>query len=197
MRRVWEKEAKDHDNIMLWAAGNLCFFGFLRAGEATVPSEAEYDSGVHLHPPDVAVDSKLDPSMMRIHLKASKTDPFRKGIHIFVGVTGNDLCPVTAMLAFLSCRGSKPGPLFQFQDGRYLTRDRFVSHVKTALTTAGVSCKHYSGHSFRIGAASTAAGRGIPDATIKTLGRWESSAYLLYIKLPREQLAHIARVISK
>ena len=62
---------------------------------------------------------------------------------------------------------------------------------------AGVSCKHYSGHSFWIGAASTVASRGIPEATIKTLGRWESSAYLLYIKLPREQLAGISKAISK
>jgi len=196
MRKVWEKQAKDHDNIMLWAAACLCFFGFFRAGEITVPSEADYDAGVHLNLPDVAVDNKHNPSMMRIHIKASKTDPFRKGIHIFVGITENDLCPVKAMLAYLACRGCKPGPLFQFQDGRFLTRDRFVKHVKSALTTAGVPCKHYSGHSFRAGAASTAAGRGIPDATIKTLGRWESSAYLLYIKLPREQLANIAKVIS-
>ena len=197
MRKIWEKQSKSFDNIMLWVASCLCFFGFLRAGELTVPTEPDYDPGVHLNFSDVAVDSKSNPSLLRVHIKASKTDPFRKGIHIFMGTTGNDLCPVNAMLAYLARRGPQSGPLFLFENGRFLTRDRFVRQIKSALTAAGVSCKHYSGHSFRIGAASTAASRGIPEATIKTLGRWESSAYLLYIKLPREQLAGISKAISK
>ena len=42
--------------------------------------------------------------------------------------------------------------------------------MKEALTVAGIDCKAYSGHSFRSGAATTAAKLGIPDATIKMLG---------------------------
>ena len=38
----------------------------------------------------------------------------------------------------------------------------------------------------------TAAACGIPDATIKMLGRWQSLAYSLYIRTPRVQLASIA-----
>ena len=124
----------------------------------------------------LTVDSKYNPSLLRVHIKASKADPFRKGIHIFIGSTENDLCPIKAMLAYLAHRGPKAGLLFQFED---LTRDRFVRHGKSVLSAAGVSCKHYSGNSFWIGAASTAASRGIPDATIKTLGRRESSVYLI------------------
>lgn len=30
-------------------AGCLCYFGFLRAGEITVPSESAYNKGVHLN----------------------------------------------------------------------------------------------------------------------------------------------------
>ncbi len=52
----------------------------------------------------------------------------------------------------------------------------------TALASAGVDSTPYSGHSFRSGAATTAASRGIGDATIKMLGRWNSEAYQLYIK---------------
>ncbi len=51
----------------------------------------------------------------------------------------------------------------------------------------------YAGHSFRIGAATTASYYGIPEALIKTMGRWESAAYLLYIRTPREQLCTVAR----
>ena len=68
--------------------------------------------------------------------------------------------------------------------------------MKGALDKAGVDNSCYLGHSFRSGAATTAAEQGIGEATIKTLGRWKSSAYQVYIKTPREHLAGIAKVLS-
>ena len=82
----------------------------------------------------------------------------------------------------MTLRKEGAGPFFKVQDGRPLTRGRFVSEVKQALSRAGVNCDGYSGHSFRSGAATTAAERGIEDSIIKMLGRWKSSAYQLYVK---------------
>ena len=110
-------------------------------------------------------------------VKASKTDPFRLGVEIFVGKTGNALCPVSAVLAYMAIRGPGPGPLFRFVNGSPLTRAHLVTKVKEAIAAAGIDCTPYSGHSFRSGAATTAARQGIGDATIKTLGRWQSNAY--------------------
>lgn len=197
MKAVWEKNAGDFDTVMLWAASCLCYFGFLRAGEITVPSESAYDKGQHLNFADVAVDSVSHPKIMKVRIKASKTDPFRKGVDIFLGRTSNKLCPVSAGLAYLARRGSKEGMLFRFEDGRLLTRERFVAGVRAALSAAGVDCRSYSGHSFRIGAATAAARHNLPPATIKTLGRWESSAYLLYTRINRQELAGISQVISR
>ena len=90
-------------------------------------------------------------------------------------------------------RGDRPGPLFMGEDGKYLTREKFVTEVRLALKEAGYPAEKYAGHSFRIGAA-TAAGRcGIQDSLIKTLGRWESSAYTRYIRTPPETLCEVAR----
>ncbi len=122
-------------------------------------------------------------------------DPFRVGVDVFVGKTGGQLCPVTALVDYLVTRRAGPGPLFVFQDERPLTRTRFVENVRAALTSAGVDSIPYSGHSFHSDAATTAASRGIGDATVKMLGRWKSEAYQLYIKTPRDQLATVTRHI--
>ena len=195
LRGVWLKEAS-LDAKMLWAASSLCFFGFFRSGELTVPSSTAYDEGAHLSFPDLSVDSLDEPQLLKVKVKSSKTDPFRVGVDIYIGRTGCSLCPVSAVLSYMTIRGPGPGPLFVFSDGTPLTRARFVERVKVALEMAGVDSSLYSGHSFRSGAATTAAERGIGDAMIKTLGRWKSSAYQVYIKTPREQLAGLAKVLS-
>ena len=56
-----------------------------------------------------------------------------------------------------------------------LTKSRFVEMVRARLVRVGISHTGYSGHSFRIGAATTAAQAGIPDSAIQALGRWSSS----------------------
>ena len=196
MRVVWLKEPTTFDGKMLWAAATLCFFGFLRSGEIAIPSDSAFDESAHLSFSDVTVDCLRHPQVIRVCLKTSKTDPFRVGINIFVGRADNRLCPVTAILSYMVERGAGSGPFFRFQDGRPLTRPRFVTKVKEALTVAGIDCTAYSGHSFRSGAATTAARQGISDATIKMLGRWRSSAYQLYIKTPREQLAAYSHTLS-
>ena len=189
LKEVWSSGANRFDGKMLWAAASLCFFGFMRSGELTIPSATSFDEGAHLSFNDVAVDSMQNPRIIRVRLKASKTDPFRVGVNIYVGRTGNTLCPVTAMLHYMVTRGLVTGPFFRFENGSPLTRAKFVDKVKEAFSLAGVDCTAYSGHSFRAGAATTAAKQGISDTTIKMLGRWKSSAYQVYIKTPREQLA--------
>ena len=69
--------------------------------------------------------------------------------------------------------------------------------VKEALGEAGIDLTGYSGHSFRSGAATTAAAKGSSDSAIKMLGRWKSEAYQLYIKTPRDQLAAVSRQLVK
>ena len=113
---------------------------------------------------DVAVDNQANPSMVCIHLKRSKTDPFRHRVDIYLGRTARDLCPVAALLAI---RPAVEGPLFVFSDGSPLTRDKLVDAVRHVLGRAGISAAGYSGHSFRIGAATTAAQAGLEDSVVK------------------------------
>lgn len=197
MRKFWEEDRHSRDNIMLWAACCMCFFGFLRSGEVTVPSLKEYDAEGHLSEGDVSLDSLSNPTVVQVLIKASKTDPFRKGVTLYLGKTGNDLCPVAAVAAYLAVRGRSPGPFFRFTSGVPLSREVLVRRLRAALKPFGVEVSNYSGHSFRIGAATTAAAAGIEDSLIKTMGRWESGAYLLYVRIPRDKLASVSKRLSQ
>ena len=171
---------------MLWAIACMCFFGFLRMGEVVVPSAAAYDPDVHLSEADVKVDSRSKPSYIEVWIKASKTDVFRKGVTVYLGATGNDLCPVAAVLSYmvssLKSAAKESCPFFRFSNNQPLTREKFVKELQSALQLRGIA---YTGHSFCIGAATTAATCGIPDSLTKTLGRWESAAYTVYICTPQ------------
>jgi len=81
-------------------------------------------------------------------------------------------------MAYLAVRGMKQGPLFLIIDEHPLRRECIIDNICQALQTLGLESSHYAGHSFRIGAATTAAERGFPDSTIKVLGRWKSDGLL-------------------
>ena len=52
-----------------------------------------------------------------------------------------------------------------------------MQRFKSVLQQAGVDSTRYSGHSFWIGGATTAAANRIGDATTQSLGRWANDSY--------------------
>ena len=171
---MWSKEGQAYEARLLWAACYLGFIAFLRAGEFI--STATQATASLLTVADITVNSRETPSFLRVFLRRSKTDPFGNRIALYVGRTYHPICLVTAVLSFVARRPHLQGPLFIHEAGSPLTRSHLVKQVRQALSQKGIDVSKYSGHSFRIGAATTAA--GIPETTIKMLGRWESTAYI-------------------
>ena len=68
------------------------------------------------------------------------------------------------MLAYIACRGFKPGPVYCHTTGKYLTRQQLVTRLKALLSEAGVECNSFL-HviSFCIGTATMAA-NGVTDS---------------------------------
>ena len=157
MKRVWQAEANGRNAKMLWVACCLCFCGFLRLGEITCPTEDFFDHHSNLSVADMKVDNRHAPAAIQVTIKSSKTDPFRQGVTLHIGVAIDPHCPVAAVLSYMVARGNTPGPLFIWEDGHCLTREHFVAGVRAALEAAGYVANDYAGHSFRIGAATTAA----------------------------------------
>ena len=75
----------------------------------------------------VAVDSHTNPRMVQIHLKKSLC----QDLHIM---------------------GSTQGPFFLDAEGKMLTKSVFVHRIRDLLQS-GFQAHQYTGHSFRIGAA--------------------------------------------
>ena len=172
-------------------------------GQAVVPSNSSYGPEVHLSVGDIKVNDRKKPSFLEVRIKASKADVFRRGVTIYLGVTGVDICSVAAILSYMihcTCsvmaRG-KQSPFFCFSNGWAQTRDCFVQELRMAISAGGIDASAYTGHSFRIGAATTAAACGLPESLIKTLGRWESSAYMLYIRTPQSTLCAVAQKLVR
>ena len=162
-----------------------------------MPTQTEYDPEAHLSIGDVAIDSTSSPSTIQVTIKQSKTDPFRQGVQLHLGKTGTDICPVYVILPYLAIRGPKPGPLFVFADGSFLTHPRYATMISSVLQQAGIDNKQYATHRFRI-AATTVKEAGILDVHIKMLGRWKSNAYQLYVRTPCAELAKLSKqMVSK
>ena len=96
----------------------------------------------------------------------------------------------------MAVRRDKPGPLFVYQDGKFLTQARLIANIRLALLQLGLNPADYCGHSLRIGAATSAAANGLQDSAIKALGRWKSTAYQRYIHVSKETLAVSASVMG-
>ena len=119
----------------------------------------------------------------RLHIKESKTDPFRLGVDLFLSRPHHSVCPVKALEKYMARSRSRASDLtlFSHADGSFLTSLRLTSMLRSLLHQLGFNEDQNTGHSFRIGAATTAAAAGLPDWLIKTLGRWSSDCYQRYI----------------
>ena len=169
---------------LLWAVFTLAFYGFFRASELL--SNLTWS---HI---------TLFSNQMSITLYQSKTDPFRRGQTVHIFANGSSTCPIKAMVCYCNLLGKRNANGSVFKAGKFdpLTQKKLNDMLRYLLQQGGINQSNYASHSFRIGAATTAAAAGIPAWLIKTLGRWNSNAYLAYIRCPSTILSAVPHVLS-
>jgi len=91
---------------------------------------------------DVSVDNRTCPRLLQVATKQSKTDPFRRGVNIYLGTTDNTICPIKAMLAYLALRGGQAGPFFISKEGKGLTHLAFSSALIPCSPNSSYSTAH-------------------------------------------------------
>lgn len=159
-------------SVLLSSIFTLAFYAFLRVGEFT-----ESPHNIHHN------DCLLSPgSSVMITFRTFK---FSRGSspHLVIPYAGHALCPVLYLSRYLSLRPPIPGPLFVTESGHSITARLFSHYLSLACKVAGLNTSLIKPHSFRIGAATTAAALGIPTDTIQRMGRWSSNAFSRYIRV--------------
>ena len=149
-------------------------FQLFTSGRADSPEWCYFWLCCPLDKGSLTVDDPSNPSVLWVKLKASKIDPFCSGIFMFIGKNSSDLCPVAATVNYLGVWHKKQGPPVSLCIWPLATWWERLWQQWDALGMAGIECSRYSGYSFWIGVATTAAAREIEDSIIKMLGRWKS-----------------------
>ncbi|XP_063054525.1 integrase/recombinase xerD homolog [Engraulis encrasicolus] len=169
------------------------FYGFMRCGEFTSPSPL-FNPSVDL----TLSDLTFSPSHFSIFLKHSKSDSLCHGTTVYISKLHGVFCPFSSMVEFIKLRHDRSlsSPLFLLPDGAPMCRQWFCCHLAAVLRRCNLPPAKYTAHSFRIGAATTAAHRGISTSAIKLLGRWSSEAYASYIRPSRHQVLDAQRAIA-
>lgn len=183
-------DLSEKDNIMIWAACCLGYFGFLRLSEFTI--DTAFHPRIHMAVGDIEAVSQVDPTYMKVKVKLLRRDPFRKESHIYLGRIDSPMCPCTSISNYLKVRGSESGPLFLYRDGSPLSRQKLSSTLKSILGSASSLPCNCSGFSFRNGAVKTAISRGVPDDVIKMLSRRCIDSYDAYNEASIDMVIRVA-----
>lgn len=172
------------------AAAILCVgvYGLFRSGELTPKAPSEESTYL------IRSDATWTDDRVTIRLRASKTDPFRNGADIILCRNRSPTCPYDRLRAHWEAAPlqSPFAPLFQTDIGAPILYAQLHKAIKQLASASGLDPTAFSGHSLRIGGATSLAQLGYPAHFIKELGRWKSLSYQLYTRLT----AHMRDAIS-
>lgn len=158
------------DATRLLSMFTLAFYAFLRVGELCGSRHAIQIQNISL------CDSYLSIRFPSFKFSAGRCP------NVFIPACPNLLCPVRALSSYLCLRGVNSGSLFIDSNKEPISVARFRSELARVVQAANLASRGITPHSFRVGAATSAAALGIPEETIQRMGRWSSRAFMRYIK---------------
>lgn len=166
------------------AALNIMFYSLARTGELTVPSQKAFDPAIHIKPADIRADSDRNGLPVTVgHLPKTKSSP-DTGEDIFFASQSGPSDPGIALQDHLRLN-SPPGQahLFAYRTNsghKPLTRAVFLKRLNDAAI--GRNLGNIKGHGIRIGGTLEFLLRGTSFEVVKSLGRWSSNTFVLYLR---------------
>ena len=187
MDRCLDPSNPAHANMR--AALSLALQGLLRSAEFTVKRGSDWKTATHLARSDI---KRLDKVMLvlmmhpckNMHHQAGKTCPLVIGAGAeFIDAAAE----IRNMLEVDPGRGANT-PLFRDpRTGAALQYDAVLAAIKTLMHAIGETSEEFGTHSLRIGGATALFAAGADATVIRTMGRWSSDLYRLYVRASFEQ----------
>lgn len=149
------------ENVKMMFYMSLSFFGFLRISEL-----------LHLKKNDLYYD--IDTNKLILNIRYSKTDQIGQGFKTYLYNNTHKIYHPLNFIGFVSNLNDDDNIVD-------ITEDLLRKRLNQILIELDMDPKQFSWHSFRRGGATLASQNHIDPAVIKTHGRWQSEAYLLYV----------------
>lgn len=167
----------------VYACLTTSFFTIARTGEFTVPSLKAFDRTTHVTVGDIRHDVDRHGFCVTVFcLPRTKTSP--TGEEVYWASQSGLADPRAALTNHLAInRPSSSDALFSWRHKsglRVLTRGAFLKCLKEASARCGQG--DLKGHGIRIGGTLEYLLRGVPFDAVKTMGRWSSDAFVLYLR---------------
>ena len=116
------------------------------------------------------------------------------------GLNKSELCPVASFekwKAVSKAAVTQTKPAFRLEDGSLYNGATFNADLKSLLSKhLDYNKNKILAHSFRAGLATLMAKNNYSDSEIMRIGRWNSQAFLLYVKLDRVKRMKTSREIQ-
>lgn len=167
----------------VYACLTTSFFSIARTGEFTLPSLKSFDANTHVKVSDVRYDTDRHGHQVTVfRLPRTKTTPGGEDVY---WSSQSGLCDPTAALLnhFNVNTPAATDALFSWRHRagiRVLTRSAFLKCINEASVSAGLG--ELKGHGIRIGGTLEYLLRGVPFESVKTMGRWSSNTFVLYLR---------------
>ncbi|XP_075059429.1 uncharacterized protein LOC142144452 [Mixophyes fleayi] len=170
MRVLVEVTWDEYEVLLFRIAFSLAFFGAFRVSELVGQAAGHGPTGL------LTENVVIREDHLSCKIASSKTDQRGRGCWLHLQAQKDKgLCPVELATQFSLIRPVNLTFLIH-RDKAQLTRYQLNAVLKKAIKLLGFNPSFFSSHSFRIGAATSAALAGALVESIKALWRWKSEA---------------------
>jgi hypothetical protein len=182
MDLLLDKNNPDHACIR--AAVSLALLGLLRSAEYCMTGSIKWNKKDHLTRADLA---ELTARRLVLWMHPCKNMHHLKGktVPLVIGAGGMYIDAVAEMLNYLRLDPDRDEdtPLFKLPSTGEALRDSDVmAWTRAMMAAVGLDPNEYGTHSYRIAGATALFAQGADPTVIRTMGRWSSDIYRLYVR---------------